>query len=49
MDKKCYYKWKVTKNYDDKNIFIYQYNKPKYHINGYEMRDYINNSKLIKL
>ena len=39
----------IPKNYDDKNIFIYQYNKPKYHINGYEMRDHINNSKLIKL
>ncbi len=39
----------IPKNYDDKNIFIYQYNKPKYHINGYEMREHINNSKLIKL
>ncbi len=37
----------IPKNYDKNSIFIYKYDKPKYHINGYEMRDRINNSKLI--
>lgn len=37
----------IPKNFDKSNIFIYKYNKPKYHINGYEMREHINNSELI--
>lgn len=37
----------IPTNYDENNILIYRYNKPKYHINGYEMRNHINNSKLI--
>lgn len=49
QNKACYYSGMIPKNYDEKNILIYQYNKPKYHINGYEMREHINNSKLIKL
>jgi hypothetical protein len=39
----------IPKNYKEENIFIYRYSKPKYHINGYEMREHINNSNLIKL
>ena len=37
----------IPKDYIDNNILIYKYEKPKYHINGYEMRNHINNSKLI--
>lgn len=37
----------IPKNFDKSNIFIYKYNKPKYHINGYEMKEHINNSELI--
>lgn len=37
----------VSKNYEENNILIYKYDKPKYHINGYEMRNHINSSKLI--
>ncbi len=37
----------IPKNYNDNNILIYRYDKPKYHINGYEMREHINNSQLI--
>lgn len=37
----------IAKDYDYNKIFIYKYDKPKYHINGYEMREHINNSKLI--
>lgn len=37
----------IPKNYNENNILIYKYDKPKYHINGYEMREHINNSKLI--
>ncbi len=39
---------KVEKNYSIDNIYIYKYNKPKYHINGLEMREHINNSLCIK-
>ncbi len=37
----------IPKNYNDDKILIYKYDKPKYHINGYEMRNHIDNSKLI--
>lgn len=37
----------IPKNYNDGNILIYKYNKPKYHINGFEMRNHINNSEWI--
>ena len=37
----------IPKKYNDNNILIYRYDKPKYHINGYEMREHINNSQLI--
>lgn len=37
----------ISQNYKEENILIYQYNKPEYHINGYEMRNHINKSKLV--
>lgn len=38
----------IEKEHNMKNIYIYKYNKPKFHINGFEMREHINNSILIK-
>ncbi len=34
----------VPKKYDDSKIYLYKYSKPQYHINGYEMRNHIDNS-----
>ncbi len=31
-------------NYDKSKIYLYIYNKPNYHINGFQMRDHINKS-----
>lgn len=39
----------IPKDYDEDNIFIYKYGKPKYHINGCEIREHIDNSKLMIL
>lgn len=39
----------IKKEYDDSKIYIYKYSQPSYHINGYEMRNHIDNSILIKL
>lgn len=39
----------ITANYKKENVFIYKYNQPKFHINGYEMRNHINRSELIKI
>ncbi len=39
---------KVEKDSSINNIYIYKYNKPKYHINGFQMREHINHSELIK-
>lgn len=39
----------IDKDFDDKKIYIYRYDKPKYHINGCEMREHINNSVLIEI
>lgn len=38
---------RIPENYKEENIFIYQYDKPNYHINGYEMRNHINHSKRV--
>lgn len=38
----------IPENYCVANISIYKYNTPKYHINGFEMRQHINNSKLVR-
>lgn len=38
----------IPKKYDDSKIYIYKYMQPKYHINGHQMRDHIDNSILIK-
>ena len=37
----------IPENYSLSNIFLYKYVKPKYHINGYEMREHINLSEKI--
>lgn len=37
----------IPEDYDESKIFIYRYNKPKFHINGFEMREHINNSEKI--
>jgi len=37
----------IPENYNKNNIFIYKYDIPKYHINGIEMRNHINNSEFI--
>lgn len=37
----------IPKDYDENKISIYRFSKPKYHINGYEMRDHIDGSQLI--
>lgn len=39
----------IPENYQDENIFIYKYDIPKYHINGFEMRNHIDSSKLINI
>ena len=38
----------IPENYCDSNISIYKYDKPKYHINGFQMRKHINDSILIR-
>ena len=38
----------IPRNYNPQNLKLYQYQKPTKHINGFEMRNHINNSKLIK-
>ncbi len=38
----------VPKKYNHSSISIYKYDKPKYHINGFEMRNHIDNSLLIE-
>ena len=37
----------IPNDYNFNNIKIYKYQKPRKHINGYEMRMHIDNSKLI--
>lgn len=39
----------IPKNYDDSKIYLYKYNQPNFHINGYEMRNHIDNSYPIRL
>lgn len=39
----------IPQNYDINKIYIYRYTKPKYHINGYQMRQHIDNSTFIDL
>lgn len=39
----------IPKNYNINNIYIYKYKKPKYHINGFEMREHIDKSELINV
>lgn len=34
----------ILRKYRESSISIYKYDKPKYHINGFEMRNHINNS-----
>lgn len=37
----------IPKDYNPDNFYIYKYEKPKSHINGYEMREHIDNSTLV--
>ena len=37
----------IPKDYNSDNFYIYKYEKPKSHINGYEMRKQIDNSTLV--
>ena len=37
----------ISNDYNFNNIKIYKYQKPRKHINGYEVREHINNSELI--
>lgn len=39
----------IPSDYNPTNIRIYKYQKPCSHINGYEMRNHIDNSELIRL
>ncbi len=39
----------VQSNYDINKFYIYKYTKPKYHINGHEMREHIDNSTFINI
>ena len=43
-EKNAILKEAVPKKYDDSKIYLYKYSKPQYHINGYEMRNHIDNS-----
>lgn len=43
------YQKSIPNNYLKQNLKLYQYDKPRYHINGYEMREHINQSKEIIL
>lgn len=40
---------KIPINYQEDDIHIYQYERPRYHINGYEMRQHIDHSKKINI
>ena len=39
----------ISKDYNISNINIYKFSAPKNHINGYEMRNHINNSEFINI
>lgn len=39
----------IPKEYDNSKIYLYKYQQPPYHINGYELRSHIDNSQLITL
>lgn len=39
----------IPVDYNPSNIQIYRYTAPKKHINGYEMRNHINNSEIINI
>lgn len=39
----------IPDNYDKSNIYLYKYQKPNYHINGYEMRRHIEKGEKIIL
>lgn len=37
----------IPEKYDESKIYLYKYTQPKYHINGYQMRNHINRSLFI--
>lgn len=39
----------IPVDYDNKNFKLYKYKRPKYHINGHQVRDHIDNSIEIKI
>lgn len=39
----------ISKDFDENNILVYKYYSPKFHINGVEMRNHINNSEKIEV
>lgn len=39
---------RIPRDYDRNHFYLYRYDKPNYHINGYQMREHINNSILIE-
>ena len=39
----------IQSNYDINKFYLYKYTKPKYHINGHEMRQHIDNSTFINI
>ena len=39
---------RIPRDYDRNRFYLYRYDKPNYHINGYQMREHINNSTLIE-
>ena len=39
----------IPTNYNFDNIKVYKYRKPKFHINGYEMRNHIDKSEVINI
>ncbi len=38
----------INPDYDKEKFYIYKYEQPKYHINGHELREHIDNSILIE-
>lgn len=37
----------IPAHYDEKKIYLYRYQQPKFHINGFQMRNHIDQSQFI--
>lgn len=44
---KCIIDKKIPSHYNEEHLYLYQYEQPSYHINGYQLREHINQSKQI--